>query len=82
VLPLIIILISSMVQPALKLLDFFAQFTKAPVDHQSEAGGQVSFATLKSQHSSTALGHAESLGQTDVRRWIAYWKDKGLFTQE
>lgn len=80
--PLIITLISSVIQPALKLLDFFTRLAKAPGDHQSEAGGQASFATLKSQQSSTALDHAESLGQADVRRWVAYWKDKGLFTQE
>ena len=72
-------------QPAIKLVDFFRFISKA-TRHQSahgeareEAGGSTLFSTEKSQKFSETMAQLPQLALPDAMSWIKYWKNAGMF---
>jgi hypothetical protein len=81
------ICLTGLSQPAIKLVDFFAlqgrsdaaaRASDASAAH-GEAGGLVALSLEKVQHASKTMRELQPLEETDVARWIGYWKAKGLF---
>ncbi|KAG8784500.1 hypothetical protein FRC12_018626 [Ceratobasidium sp. 428] len=47
-----------------------------------EAGGTVRLDTTQGVHLSPSLENVRSLREQDVRRWVDYWKARGLFASQ
>lgn len=66
--------------PAVKLLDFFREITRAndtivDSDKKVEIGGVATFSTEKMLQMSDVMSHLPQIGREDVRRWVQYWRE-------
>lgn len=61
--------------PALKAMDFFRTL-KVSVNENVSAPNYI---VGKGAQESTALRESTSITETDVQKWIQYWKRTGLF---
>ena len=82
----LVVLFVLLIQPGVKLLDFFRQMSEGDLKVGSEgqldteAGGLTNFSTSKIQHISKAMRDLEPLFPEDIERWVKYWDAAGLFT--
>jgi len=68
-----------MLQPAIKLMDFFRSIAEsAQQSAHEEAGGLAVFSTEKSQKLSETMAQLPELALTDASTWIKYWKNAGV----
>lgn len=71
-------------QPAVKLLEFFRQFSKANevlskcAGMGVESGGLPVFAVGKALAISRTLKNLQPIGRQDIDRWIRYWGGRGM----
>jgi hypothetical protein len=72
-------------QPAIKLLEFFRGLAHADTTilhsggKDSESGGLPKFDTKKVQSISPTINRLEPIGAKDAERWVRYWNAAGLF---
>jgi hypothetical protein len=45
----------------------------------NEAGGLTALSLAKVQRASRTMRQLQALDETNVARWVGYWKTKGLF---
>jgi hypothetical protein len=65
-------------QPAVKILDFFRGLVKVESDEDVETSGTV-LSTEKMQVISQRVRILEPIGLEDVTAWVRYWNSKELF---
>ena len=82
----IITLLMFLIQPAIKLRNFFEGLAQADVagfnglnPQRAEAGGGSRFAIAQAEAASPTRRGLQPLSKQDVERWVAYWKGVGLF---
>jgi hypothetical protein len=77
--------LSHLLQPAIKLLEFFRATANADEALRSgqllgkESGGMADFSTKSAQSVSQTMRELPSIGAEHVDMWVKYWKSAGLF---
>lgn len=78
------LLTSTLIQPAIKLLEFFRGMSAADEAMRKSGqtdreGGMASLSTCKSQAASKTMAEVLPIGVEDAQRWVHYWISKGFF---
>lgn len=72
--------------PTKKLLEFYKRTSKSPAmqslnfDQATEAMGLKRLDTSEAEKASQSLRRAEKLSESEVKRWLKYWINKGFIT--
>ncbi|KAG6371116.1 hypothetical protein JVT61DRAFT_10658 [Boletus reticuloceps] len=74
---------SAILEPAIKLLDFFRALAREDEAIQrmgvgpTEAGGMTNFSTPKVREVSATMANMQAIGEVEADAWVGYWIAKG-----